>query len=159
MFTWNRDRVPNPNEMARTFHDAGIQTIANIKPAMLTTHPRYGEAAKLFIRKKDEDAPGAFDLLLELFCDSCRRSVHLLGWRRRSFRFHQSCDYQVVERKCEIAIARIWYVSQFTACADYQVSIVLGTTTMNGISEAMMRDVLVLETKFQLKPFDRSKRC
>jgi alpha-glucosidase len=58
VFTWNRDRIPDPREMTRTFHDSNIQTIANIKPAMLTTLPLFNEAVSLFIKKSDEDVPG-----------------------------------------------------------------------------------------------------
>ena len=59
VFTWNRDRVPDPPGMAETFHRAGIRLAANIKPCLLTTHPYYGEAAArgAFIRAADSDAP------------------------------------------------------------------------------------------------------
>ncbi|MCC7450692.1 MAG: DUF4968 domain-containing protein [Anaerolineae bacterium] len=59
VFTWNRDRIPNPHQMTQTFHDAGMQVIANIKPAMLTTHPRYveAEASGLFIKDAHDDKP------------------------------------------------------------------------------------------------------
>lgn len=41
VFTWNRDRVPSPQQMVDTFHDAGIRLAPNIKPYLLTTHPEY----------------------------------------------------------------------------------------------------------------------
>jgi len=57
VFTWNRARIPEPAAMAARFHRAGIKLAANVKPCLLTTHPRYGEveAWNGFIR--DEDRP------------------------------------------------------------------------------------------------------
>ncbi len=59
VFTWNRERVPDPQVMAQTFHDAGIRLAANIKPYLLTTHPQYEQvrAAGGFIRDADSDTP------------------------------------------------------------------------------------------------------
>jgi alpha-glucosidase len=55
VFEWNSEKVPDPAAMVKTFHDAGIKLTANIKPAMLTTHPRYREVASFggFIMNKD----------------------------------------------------------------------------------------------------------
>jgi alpha-glucosidase len=57
VFVWNRTRVAAPDQMVDTFHRAGQRVLANIKPAMLTTHPWFDEAARagLFVR----DANGA----------------------------------------------------------------------------------------------------
>lgn len=41
VFTWNRSKIPSPEQMVRTFHDAGIRLAPNIKPYLLTTHPQY----------------------------------------------------------------------------------------------------------------------
>jgi alpha-glucosidase len=41
VFTWNRERVPDPQAMVDHFHEAGIHLAPNIKPCLLTTHPRY----------------------------------------------------------------------------------------------------------------------
>lgn len=59
VFEWNRDKVPGPQEMIATFQRAGMHVIANVKPCLLTTHPRYAEVARLggFIRQADADAP------------------------------------------------------------------------------------------------------
>ncbi len=59
VFTWNRSRVPDPHAMTGYFHDAGIHVAANIKPCLLTTHPRYAEVAALggFIRAAGADKP------------------------------------------------------------------------------------------------------
>ncbi len=59
VFTWNRSRFPDPNAMVENFAQAGIKLAANIKPAMLTTHPRYGEVAQFdgFVKSSERDAP------------------------------------------------------------------------------------------------------
>jgi len=59
VFNWNRDRVPDPNAMSRDFRDAGMHLALNIKPCLLTTHPRYAEvqARGGFVRDADTDAP------------------------------------------------------------------------------------------------------
>jgi alpha-glucosidase len=45
--------------MSRHFHQAGMHLAANIKPCLLTTHPRYDEAKSLgvFIRAAERDEP------------------------------------------------------------------------------------------------------
>jgi alpha-glucosidase len=55
VFTWNRNRVPEPKEMVESFHKNGIRLAANIKPALLTTHPRFNEVKELkaFVRTPD----------------------------------------------------------------------------------------------------------
>jgi alpha-glucosidase len=59
VFTWNRKRVPEPRKMVENFHASGIRLAANIKPALLTTHPRFEEVKALggFIRAADSDSP------------------------------------------------------------------------------------------------------
>lgn len=56
VFEWNRRRLPNPSAMVDYFHQAGIRLAANIKPALLTSHPRYEEVAALggFINEADD---------------------------------------------------------------------------------------------------------
>lgn len=62
VFHWNRKRVPNPQEMVDDFHQNGIRLAANIKPALLTTHPRFNEVKGLgaFIREPNSDDPQLF---------------------------------------------------------------------------------------------------
>ncbi len=43
VFQWNRSKIPAPQRMIDRFHAAGMRVTANIKPALLTTHPRFGE--------------------------------------------------------------------------------------------------------------------
>ncbi len=59
VFTWNRERVPDPQAMVDHFHEAGIHLAPNIKPCLLTTHPRYAEVAALggFVKQAESDQP------------------------------------------------------------------------------------------------------
>jgi alpha-glucosidase len=59
VFTWNRSKVPDPQALSDHFHQAGIRLAANIKPWLLTTHPRYEEvkAAGGFIQSAAGDGP------------------------------------------------------------------------------------------------------
>ncbi len=59
VFTWNRARIPDPQGMVDDFARAGIHLAPNIKPALLTTHPRYGEVAAFggFVKQAESDAP------------------------------------------------------------------------------------------------------
>ena len=45
VFTWNRERVPEPSRMFDDFHAAGLRVLPNIKPWLLTCHPRFAELA------------------------------------------------------------------------------------------------------------------
>lgn len=58
VFTWNHDKFPDPAETMRHFHDAGLHLAANIKPALLTTHPLYEEAARAGIFVSDARTGG-----------------------------------------------------------------------------------------------------
>lgn len=59
VFTWNRDKIPDPAAMVRGFTDAGIRLAANIKPYLLKDHPYYDEVAAAggFVKSPDDDAP------------------------------------------------------------------------------------------------------
>lgn len=59
VFEWNRRRVPDPAGMVAPLKSAGIKVLANIKPALLTSHPRYAElaAAGAFVLRSDSDEP------------------------------------------------------------------------------------------------------
>ena len=59
VFRWNRRRVPEPLRMVEPLKAAGIRTLANIKPALLTTHPDYEAlaAAGAFVREAHSDRP------------------------------------------------------------------------------------------------------
>jgi alpha-glucosidase len=57
VFEWNRRRVPDPAAMVAPLLDAGIRTLANVKPALLTTHPDHAAlaAAGALVRASDDD--------------------------------------------------------------------------------------------------------
>ena len=59
VFEWNRRRVPEPAAMLAPLRAAGIRTLANVKPALLTSHPDYAALAKRggFVRRAEDDAP------------------------------------------------------------------------------------------------------
>jgi alpha-glucosidase len=61
VFNWNRRKVADPTALVDYFHQADIHLSANIKPYLLTTHPRYQEVAAFggFIRTPQGDAPEA----------------------------------------------------------------------------------------------------
>ena len=56
VFNWNYDKVPQPKEMTKYFHDAGMKLAANIKPCLLQDHPRYQEVEKLGLFIKDSES-------------------------------------------------------------------------------------------------------
>ncbi|MCB9450427.1 MAG: DUF5110 domain-containing protein [Anaerolineaceae bacterium] len=63
VFTWNRGRIPDPQQMVDDFHEAGIRLAPNIKPYLLTTHPMYATVAARggFVRQAESDAPQISD--------------------------------------------------------------------------------------------------
>ncbi|RAZ81178.1 TIM-barrel domain-containing protein [Planococcus halotolerans] len=52
VFTWNRDKFPDPKGFIDEYHQKGVRLCANIKPALLKSHPRFNELKKqgIFIR-------------------------------------------------------------------------------------------------------------
>ena len=59
VFLWNWKRFPAPKKAIGKFHDAGMKVSANIKPCLLTTHPKYNEVKSIgaFIKRKDNGEP------------------------------------------------------------------------------------------------------
>ena len=55
MFVWNKKKFPNPKSFLFKIKKKGIHLTANIKPALLTTHPFYKAAVKENIFICDED--------------------------------------------------------------------------------------------------------
>ncbi len=45
VFTWNRDKFPDPPAFARAYRDAGVRLVANLKPCLLDDHPAYAGVA------------------------------------------------------------------------------------------------------------------
>lgn len=56
VFTWNRDRFPDPKAVTARFKSAGVELVANIKPALLVEHPRFAEveAFRGFVRDSED---------------------------------------------------------------------------------------------------------
>jgi alpha-glucosidase len=54
VFTWNREKFPDPAAFVQSYLDAGIRLVANIKPALLVDHPRFAEVAAQDLFVKDE---------------------------------------------------------------------------------------------------------
>lgn len=45
VFTWNRDKFPEPRALLADFAAAGVRTVANLKPCLLVDHPAYAPLA------------------------------------------------------------------------------------------------------------------
>jgi len=45
VFHWNRDKFPDVAGFVKSYADAGVELVPNIKPALLLSHPRYAELA------------------------------------------------------------------------------------------------------------------
>lgn len=45
VFTWDRDKFPEPKELAATYLSHGVRLCANIKPCLLRDHPLFARAA------------------------------------------------------------------------------------------------------------------
>ena len=43
VFCWNNDRFPDPEAFLHRMEELGVPMSPNIKPALLTEHPLYGE--------------------------------------------------------------------------------------------------------------------
>ena len=54
VFTWNRDKFPDPPALLKAFRDAGVRTVANIKPCLLDDHPAFESVAAAggFVRQQ-----------------------------------------------------------------------------------------------------------
>jgi alpha-glucosidase len=46
VFHWNRDKFPDVAAFVRSYADAGVELVPNIKPALLHNHPLYAELAQ-----------------------------------------------------------------------------------------------------------------
>ncbi len=59
VFTWNRDRIPDPQQMVNDFHAEHIRLAPNMKPFLLKTHPDYDDVAARggFIQNAAGNAP------------------------------------------------------------------------------------------------------
>ncbi|MDO7843516.1 glycoside hydrolase family 31 protein [Sphingomonas immobilis] len=55
VFNWNREKFPDPAAFVKSYRDAGIELVPNIKPALLRDHPRYAEVAAKGLFVSDEE--------------------------------------------------------------------------------------------------------
>jgi alpha-glucosidase len=44
VFTWNRDKFPDPRAFTRSYAERGVHLCANIKPCLLADHPKFNDA-------------------------------------------------------------------------------------------------------------------
>ena len=51
VFTWNRDKFPDPRALTARFREQGMRLVANVKPCLLDDHPAFGElrATRAFV--------------------------------------------------------------------------------------------------------------
>jgi len=59
VFTWDPSRFPDPAADIAAIHAHGLRIAANIKPALLTTHPAYADARAVLV-KRAPAAPATF---------------------------------------------------------------------------------------------------
>src|SRR5207247_1650088 len=45
VFTWNRDKFPEPRVAIEKFHRQNVRVVVNLKPCLLDDHPAYAEVA------------------------------------------------------------------------------------------------------------------
>ncbi|HTL77597.1 MAG TPA: glycoside hydrolase family 31 protein [Casimicrobiaceae bacterium] len=59
VFTWNRDKFPQPKAALARFARQRIRTVANVKPCLLTDHPAYADVAArdAFVRDPRNGSP------------------------------------------------------------------------------------------------------
>ncbi len=59
VFTWNRDKFPDPHAAIERFARARVRTVVNLKPCLLDDHPAYADVAARggFVRNRDSGSP------------------------------------------------------------------------------------------------------
>ena len=61
VFHWNAEKIPSPEGLAAYFRENGMELVANVKPAFLTTHPLYDElAGKGYFLRYADGSPARF---------------------------------------------------------------------------------------------------
>ncbi len=60
VFCWNDDRFPDPGHFFEEMAKRGAAVSSNVKPGILTCHPKYEEMKEkgMFVRDSETDAPG-----------------------------------------------------------------------------------------------------
>ena len=60
VFTWNREKFPDPAAFVRSYLDAGVHLCPNIKPCLLRSHPAFEEARQKGLFLTDESGEPAW---------------------------------------------------------------------------------------------------
>jgi len=55
VFNWNREKFPDPAAFVQSYLDRGVRLVPNIKPALLSNHPRFEEARQASLLVQDPD--------------------------------------------------------------------------------------------------------
>lgn len=57
VFNWNYDKFPTPKEFTKEYRENGVRLCANIKPALLVSHPMFTDLAqnKLFVMNQENE--------------------------------------------------------------------------------------------------------
>jgi len=55
VFHWNREKFPDPAAFVRSYHDAGIRLVPNIKPCLLAENPLFADARQKRLLVADEN--------------------------------------------------------------------------------------------------------
>lgn len=55
VFNWNREKFPDPAAFVKSYLDRGVRLVPNIKPALLSNHPRFEEARQAGLLVQDPD--------------------------------------------------------------------------------------------------------
>lgn len=60
VFTWNKKRFKDPADFFKQMNDRGVTVSPNVKPGILTVHPKLEEMKErgMFIKASDSDEPG-----------------------------------------------------------------------------------------------------
>lgn len=98
VFTWNRDKFPDPEAVNAQFHAAGMQIVANLKPCLLDDHPAYAQlqAEGAFIEHEGSGKP-----VVEPYWDG--QGSHLDFTRPQAVQWWQAqLKAQVLERGIDV---------------------------------------------------------
>ena len=98
VFTWNRDKFPDPKAVSEKFHAAGMRLVANLKPCLLDDHPAYAELAKqqAFIAHSSNEQP-----VVEPYWDG--QGAHLDFTRPQAMAWWQSqLKSQIIDQGIEV---------------------------------------------------------
>jgi alpha-glucosidase len=55
VFNWNREKFPDPARFVQSYLERGLRLVPNIKPALLSNHPRFEEARQAGLLVQDPD--------------------------------------------------------------------------------------------------------